>query len=78
MTPDQIKSLTGKQTSRRNKMALLAQYVSEGLSITWKWQGAPYESRLLISVESGCFVECKSYDEDVRPKLKSGKERESK
>jgi hypothetical protein len=62
-------ALLGSGTSRRNKMALLAQYVADGENVVFKWKGEAYESRLLISF-GGDFVECKSYDEDIKPFLK--------
>lgn len=63
-------ALLGKGTSRRNKMALLAQYEADGEPVTWAWKGEPYESRLMVSIDGGPMQECKSYDEDVKPLLK--------
>ena len=69
MNADRQRALVGSGTSRRNKMALLAQYVSEGEPVMWRWQGEPYESRLQVSICGGPFVSCKSYDEDIKPLL---------
>ncbi len=63
-------ALLSSQTSRRNKIALLAQYAAEGEPVTWAWKGEPYESRLMVSIDAAPMQECKSYDEDVKPLLK--------
>lgn len=67
-----VNVLTSKYNSRRNKMALLAHYRSLGYDIPHKWAGEPYNSRLLLQFD-GEWVACKSYDEDIRPLLKSGR-----
>ena len=53
MTRDRIQALLGDKTSRRNKMALLADSVAIGDMVEWKWEAVPYRSRLLISVNGG-------------------------
>lgn len=64
-------ALLGPSTSRRNKVALIAQYEADGEAFSWMWKGEPYESRLLVQFgDGGPWRECQSYDEDVRPKLK--------
>lgn len=63
------RALLGDTTSRRNKIALLAQYVADGEPIKYMWAGVPYESRLLVSFGDDNYLVCKSYDEDIRPKL---------
>lgn len=68
------RALLSTETSRRNKMALLARYRSEGDPIEHQWRGDPYNSRLLVSFEGGPWLPCMSYDEDTRPQLKSGRE----
>ena len=65
MTRDRIQALLGDKTSRRNKMALLADSVAIGDMVEWKWEAVPYRSRLLISVNGGPFIRCRSFDEDV-------------
>jgi len=69
VSKERRKALLGKETSRRNKMALLAQYYADGEQIKHQWSGKPYESRLMVSFDGGDFYYCKSYDEDVRPFL---------
>jgi hypothetical protein len=63
-------ALAGATTSRRNKMALLAQYIADGEQVEWEWQGEPYNSRLMVRFDDGPWLACKSYDEDIRPLLK--------
>lgn len=66
-------ALLGPQTSRRNKMALIAQYEADGEDFSWMWkdEARPYECRLLVQFnDGGPWRECQSYDEDIRPKLK--------
>lgn len=70
MTKDRVAALLGKQTARRNKLALIAAYWADGEQVEWMWAGEPYNSRLLVSIEGGSFQACKSYDEDIRPLLK--------
>lgn len=66
---EQRRALLGQETARRNKLALLATYLSEGLPVEWQWKGEPYESRLQVRFEGGEWQTCKSYDEDIRPFL---------
>ncbi len=64
-------ALIGTETSRRNKIAILAQCAADRDEVEWKWQGDPYNSRLMIKWgRSGIFECCRSYDEDVKPFLK--------
>ena len=67
---DRQKALLSKYTSRRNKLALLAD--SCGVDVCdWKWQGERFESRLMFQFEKGGeWRFAKSYDEDIRPGLK--------
>lgn len=70
MTNAMIRALLGSQTSRRNKMALLAQCVADHEDVQWCWKGSEYESRLLVLLPGADqWRQCRSYDEDVRPLL---------
>ena len=65
---DSQRVLLGRETSRANKLALVAEYRRVGYRIQWKWCGEPRRSRL-----SFCFLvfwtESKSYEDDVAPLL---------
>lgn len=67
MTKEKRAALLGKETSRRNKMALLAQYKLEGERVEWQWAGVPYRSRLQVSIDGYPYLTCSSFDEDVLP-----------
>lgn len=71
MTPLRLRAILGDTTSRRNKLALLAQSIADGDRIEWRWQAAPYASRLLVSVEGRPFTTCRSFDEDIHAKLEN-------
>lgn len=87
MSSDKVKAgkdlrfaLLSDTTSRRNKMALLAQCQLDNIDVEYCWKGTAYETRLLVLFDQTfCdtvqWQQCKSYDEDVRPLLKSGKEK---
>lgn len=64
------KAILLSETSRRNKIALITQYQADGEYVTWCWHGHPYESRLLVIIDDGPVLTCKSYDEDIRPTLR--------
>lgn len=72
MRKERRQALLGPQTSRRNKMALIAAYEAEGEEFSWMWkdEDRPYECRLLVAFGDGSLRECQSYDEDIKPKLK--------
>lgn len=67
------RALIGPQTSRRNKIALLAQCVLDGERVEWQWEGVPYNSRLWVSVDGIPYLRCQSFDEDVHSKLKDNR-----
>lgn len=73
MTREMRRALLGKETSRRNKMALLAQCVLDGERVTHRWVSDPYNSRLQLCFNPGEFLErwltCQSFDEDVHEKM---------
>jgi len=64
-------ALLSSQTSRANKLALLAEHRSLGRFVDWRWQGAPMRSRLEFRFSPrDRFFEAKSYEEDIAPLLK--------
>ncbi len=63
--------LLGPQTSRANKLALVAEYQSRGAFVRYTWAGVPMRSRLLFWFDPlGLLCAAKSYEEDVAPLLK--------
>lgn len=55
-------------------MALLSDSAGRGEAVEWRWQGAAYNSRLLVRFgDGGEWTVCKSFDEDVLPTYESGK-----
>ncbi len=78
-TPERIavmkRTLLSSESSRRNKLALLASYLLEAPRLLWLWRGQPYRSRLAVSFNEGAsFQDCKSFDEDVLPLMKDMKD----
>lgn len=69
MSKERRKALMGSQTSRANKLALIAAYRAEGEDVTWGWEGEPMNSRLMVAIDGDILRRCKSYDEDVKPTL---------
>jgi hypothetical protein len=66
MTKARRAALLGSTTSRRNKMALLARCVADREYVEMRWEGQPYESRMLFDFMGGAgFIRAKSFDEDV-------------
>ncbi len=77
------RALLTEQTSRINKLHLAISWKQlRGWYVEWRWAGEgpelPYgvmRSRLCFQFEpDGPFIEAKSFDEDVVPTLKYGKE----
>ncbi len=77
MTKERMAAILGKDTSRRNKLALIADSLGCGDQVLYEWSGTPFNSRLLVAFvgSSQQWMECKSFDEDVLPKYKSGREK---
>lgn len=76
---DARRALLSKETSRQNKIWLaIAWKHFDGLPLEWKWRGEYMRSRLCFRFgPDEPFVDAKSYDEDVVPTLKFGKEKAS-
>lgn len=68
--------ILSKETSRQNKLWLMTCWRDlEGVAVEWKWRGEYMRSRLCFQFgPDEAFIEAKSYDEDVVPGLKFGKE----
>lgn len=79
ITTEARQVLLSKLTSRQNKLWLATSYRDcDGWFIEWQWQGAHMHSRLSFRFgPEEPFVMAKSYDEDVVPLLKFGKEKAS-
>lgn len=75
MTPARKLAILGKETSRRNKLHLIADANAHGHHVWTSWAGTPFNSRLRVAFDNGPWMECKSFDEDVLCQYKSGKER---
>jgi hypothetical protein len=61
--------------SRQNKLWLVACWRSVDCYIEYRWEGTPYRSRLAFQFEPhGIWLVARSYDDDVRPFLKFGKD----
>ena len=75
MTPSRKRYLLSSETSRRNKMHLLADSIARGDIVEWKWAGVSYNSRLMIRIDGGEWLVCKSFDEDILTKYRGGKEK---
>lgn len=71
------RALLSSQTSRQNKLWLAtAWHHFDQVFLEWKWRGDYMRSRLCFRFAPGEeFVDAKSYDEDVVPTLKFGKEK---
>lgn len=70
------RTLLHETTSRLNKIHCAISWAHfYGWFIEWKWQGAPFRSRICFRFgPEESFVPARSYDDDVRPLLKYGKE----
>lgn len=73
MTREMRLALLGPTTSRRNKMALLAECRRQGDDFVWAWEGTPYRSRLLLALDGGPLRPCLSFDEDVLPQMQDNR-----
>lgn len=76
ITPQAKRALLSKDTSRQNKLWLVAGWTHfHGWFIEYKWKGVLGNSRLLFRFsENENFTEAESFDEDVLPTFKFGKE----
>lgn len=65
-----------EDTSRPNKLWLAISWRhAYGWHIEWRWKADPFRSRLMFQFgPDEPFQPAKSFDEDVVPRLKSGKE----
>jgi hypothetical protein len=71
VTKSQRAALLSRFSSRRNKMAMIAEYRRQGLQIQYEWMGEPYNSRLAFMFDGdGRWHVAKSYCDDIRPFLK--------
>ena len=70
-------AILGEYSSRQNKIWLATTWKRfKPWYIEWKWAGEPYRSRMLFQFDlNGPWVEAKSFDEDILPKYKFGKEK---
>ncbi len=77
MTEDFKHSLLSSDTSRQNKIWLATGWSHfHGWYIEWKWKDRPMRSRMMFRFSPDEeFVEAKSFDEDVKVKFKSGKDK---
>ena len=77
ITPEAKQVLLGKHTSRQNKLYLITGWIYfKKWYIEWKWAGEPYNSRMLFKFNPNEeWVMAKSFDEEVLPKYKFGKEK---
>ena len=76
--PDSARrALLSKYSSRRNKMHLMIGWKHfHGWYIDLKWEGEPFESRMLFRFSpEGPWVQAKSFDEDLLPTFRYGKEK---
>lgn len=71
-----IQALMSSDTSRLNKIHLAIGWAHfNDWFIDWKWAGTPMQSRLMFRfAPEDNFVAAKSFDEDIVPTLKFGKE----
>jgi hypothetical protein len=69
-------ALLSEYTSRPNKLWLAIAWTHfKGYFIEWKWQGAEFRSRMMFKFSPDePFVPAKSYEDDIVPTLKFGKE----
>ncbi len=80
ITPARRRALLSSETSRQNKLWLATAWQQcDGIFIEWRWRGEYMNSRLCFRFgPDEAFVDAKSYDEDVVPTLKFGKEKKDK
>jgi hypothetical protein len=64
LAPHRQRALLSKYTSRCNKIALCA-----GWRVDWRWAGPRFNSRIEVLLD-GAWTSTKSYEDDIRPKLK--------
>lgn len=69
-------ALLTRYTSRPNKLWLVTGWRSRGKwHLEYRWAGVPLRSRMLFQFEpNGPWYQAESYDEDIVPTLKFGKE----
>jgi hypothetical protein len=70
-------ALLVETTSRLNKIHLAIGWAHfYGWPIEWRWEGQPFRSRVGFRFGANeSFVSARSFDDDVRPTLKFGKEK---
>lgn len=69
------KILISDTISQLNKLHLAIGWSDRGEFIEWRWTGEPLRSRVEFQFEpNGEWHVCKSFEFDVRPKLKWAKE----
>lgn len=65
-----IRVLLGPETSRPNKLALVAEHRRRGFVVRYAWRGLPLRSRLAFSFGPGePLLDAESYEDDVAPLL---------
>jgi hypothetical protein len=75
--PDAAKqALLSKYVSRLNKIHLVIGWTHfRNWYIDWKWAGNPYRSRMLFRFSpDGNWVQAESFEEDLMPTYKFGKD----
>jgi hypothetical protein len=77
---DKRQLLVGKHTSRQNKLWIIADWkYFQPWYVEYKWAGEPMRSRMLFQFgPNEPWVEAKSFDEDVMPTFKFGKDKGGK
>jgi hypothetical protein len=76
--PDHLrKSILSEFSSRQNKLWMVTAWQHfRPFYIEWKWAGEAFKSRMLFQFQpNGPWVEAKSFEEDVLPRYKFGKEK---
>ncbi len=70
-------ALLHETSSRINKIHLAIGWAHfYGWPIEWRWEGQPFRSRVGFRFGAdGDFAPARSFDDDVRPTLKFGKEK---
>jgi len=81
LIPNHLKqSLLSELSSRQNKIWMVTAWQHfRPFYIEWKWAGEQFKSRMLFQfIVDGPWIEAKSFEEDVLPKYKFGKEKKDK
>jgi len=76
--PEKLRQvILGKYTSRQNKLWIVTGWKHfKQWHIEWKWAGDYMRSRMLFQFElNGPWIQALSFEEDILPKLKYGKEK---